>query len=652
MAAKTSRQLEKYTLVEEVGQGGMAVVYRGHDTSLDREVAVKILHPHLADQEESKRRFQREAQAVAKLRHDNILEIYDYSGLESDESYIVTEFIHGHTLKAFLTRHPISHPEIAAMIIAEVTGALGHAHGVGIIHRDIKPENIMIRADGRVKLTDFGIAQIVDMQQLTVTGQLLGSPAYMAPELVEGGAIDFRADIFSVGTLLYQLATAELPFKGKNPHEVLKRIADGNFVAPEAVNPLVGDKLGKIIRRALARNPAERYRSVEELHGALMDFLGDVDIEEPRAELRRYFADPAEYSRELQERVVRALTQRGKSALEQGRSAAALAYFDRVLCADPRNAEVLALLDQIARRRRMGRVMVVLAMVLLLGGGAYGVGQYWPLGGGGSARGSGSATAVAIGGSGSGSARAVVAGVGSSSGASGAASATAAGTGAVAAGTAAGTGSAAAGTSSGTAVASKMPGVKLASATVNGSVRRPKRHATRANKLLKARVGAGTGSARPAVVKARRVEIIPTPKAVTIFVDGKKLGAYGPDLRFLTLPAGDVELKFRNAACCFDKRISIGADKRPGVLRVRLPWKPGRLRVLVEPKRAKAEVILGSIVGRPGHALEVQIPAKEAYGRTTVELKVSAPGFATKTKRVQVRANAMTTTTVTLSPSK
>lgn len=187
------RQLQKYKLLEEVGQGGMAVVYRGIDTTLNREVAIKILHPHLAKEEESKQRFQREAQAVAKLHHDNILEIYDYSGESSNESYIVTEFIHGVTLMDFLARHPISHPEIAAMIICEVCLALAHAHNFSVIHRDIKPENIMIRQDGRVKLMDFGIAQMVDLHKLTVTGQLLGSPAYMSPELVQGDSSTFVA---------------------------------------------------------------------------------------------------------------------------------------------------------------------------------------------------------------------------------------------------------------------------------------------------------------------------------------------------------------------------------------------------------------------------------------------------------------------------
>ncbi|MCU1277451.1 MAG: serine/threonine protein kinase, partial [bacterium] len=164
----------------------MAVVYKATDTTLNREVAVKVLHPHLAEQAESRARLQREAHAVAKLRHENILEIFDYSGPDSAESYIVTEFIHGRTLKNFLVDQPLPYPEVAEMIASEVARALEHAHQFGVIHRDVKPENVMIRDDGLIKLTDFGIAQIVDKERMTVTGQLLGSPAYMAPEHVEG----------------------------------------------------------------------------------------------------------------------------------------------------------------------------------------------------------------------------------------------------------------------------------------------------------------------------------------------------------------------------------------------------------------------------------------------------------------------------------
>jgi len=181
---------------------------------------------------------------VAKLRHENIVEIFDYSGVEAAEaagsSYIVTEFIDGRTLKQVITDRPIAFPEIGAMIILQVARALAHAHAQKILHRDIKPENIMIRSDGVVKLMDFGISHMVDLERLTVTGQLLGSPAYMAPEHVEGRQLDFRTDVFAAGIVLYQLTVGKLPFEGKNPHEVLKRIAECRFVDPRQANPRIG----------------------------------------------------------------------------------------------------------------------------------------------------------------------------------------------------------------------------------------------------------------------------------------------------------------------------------------------------------------------------------------------------------------------------
>ena len=197
MPSLAGSKLDKYRIVEEVGHGGMAVVYRGHDTVLEREVAVKVLHAHLADREESRARLQREALAVAKLRHDNILEIFDYSGGTAAESYIVTEFIHGPTMRQWVDERLDPRPTVAAMIVHRLCLALHEAHRAGIVHRDIKPENVMVRErDGVLKLMDFGIAQIIDDQKLTLTGQLIGSPAYMAPELISGRPLDQRTDLF------------------------------------------------------------------------------------------------------------------------------------------------------------------------------------------------------------------------------------------------------------------------------------------------------------------------------------------------------------------------------------------------------------------------------------------------------------------------
>ena len=177
--------LEKYEILEEVGQGGMATVYRARDLRLGREVALKVLHPHLARQEEARRRFRREAQAVARLRHPAILEIYDYSGEEVPTAYIATEFIRGESLRDHLERRAPELPEVGMMIAVQLLGALQHAHENGVIHRDVKPENVLIGHDGGIKLADFGIAHLADGQGMTVTGTLLGSPAHMSPEQIQ-----------------------------------------------------------------------------------------------------------------------------------------------------------------------------------------------------------------------------------------------------------------------------------------------------------------------------------------------------------------------------------------------------------------------------------------------------------------------------------
>jgi len=367
--------LDKYELLERVGQGGMAIVYRGLDRSLKRTVAVKILHKHLAESKEARDRFEREAQAVAKLRHDNILEIFDYASKADSESYIVTEFIDGQTLKQFFTDRPITFPEVGAMIILQVARALAHAHAAGILHRDVKPENIMIRSDGVVKLMDFGISHMVDLERLTVTGQLLGSPAYMAPEHVEGRPLDFRTDVFAVGIVLYQLTVGKLPFEGKNPHEVLKRIAECKFVDPRVANPRIGNRLGRIILRAMAAMPNDRYPAIGEMVLALEAYLEESGIEAEKAtsELARYFKSPGPYEQALQERLVDHLTRRGQKLLADGEQAPSLDVFDRVLTIDPKNEKVLAILDGLNRRARVKTIAIAVAAVGLISAGGYAI---------------------------------------------------------------------------------------------------------------------------------------------------------------------------------------------------------------------------------------------------------------------------------------
>src|SRR5262245_61148309 len=357
----------------------MAIVYRGIDRQLKRVVAIKVLHKHLADYQEARDRFEREAQAVAKLRHENIVEIFDYSGVAAAEaagsSYIVTEFIDGKTLKQQITDRPITYPEIGAMVVLQVCRALAHAHAAGILHRDVKPENIMIRNDGVVKLMDFGISHMVDLERLTVTGQLLGSPAYMAPEHVEGRPLDFRTDVFAIGIVLYQLTVGKLPFEGKNPHEVLKRIAECRFVDPRQANQRIGNRLGRIILRAMAPAPGDRFPAMGEMVLALEGYLEESGIASDKiaSELGRYFQGPAAYEQALRDRMIDHLTRCGQRKLAEDDRTAALDVFDRVLTIDPQNAKVLELLDGINRRKRRRSQAIALGLAAVVALGAWGV---------------------------------------------------------------------------------------------------------------------------------------------------------------------------------------------------------------------------------------------------------------------------------------
>ncbi|HRI55382.1 MAG TPA: serine/threonine-protein kinase, partial [Pseudomonadota bacterium] len=349
--------LAHYRLLDQVGQGAMASVYRALDLTLDREVALKLLHPHLAREPESRLRFAREAKAVARLHHENILEIYAYSQEDAAESYLVTEFIAGPTLRSFLHAHRPRFPEVAAMIGWELSRALAAAHQMGIIHRDVKPENIMVRGDGTVVLCDFGIARILDKDTVTTTGQLLGSPAYMAPEHIRGEPQDGRSDLFSLGVVLYELLTGELPYRGRNPHETLTKIAAGQFTPVLEQAPLCSRELAAIVERTLSTEPQERPGDAAALERDLFACLSAAGISDPRAELRAYFQDPAAWEAAFSPRCLARLIECGQALRRQGRVAAALQAWGRAQILAPDDAALQSLIVGVARRRRARRIL-------------------------------------------------------------------------------------------------------------------------------------------------------------------------------------------------------------------------------------------------------------------------------------------------------
>jgi len=353
-------QLGRYRILEQLGSGGMSVVYKGLDTTLDREVAVKVLHPHLAGKEESRLRLAREAKAVAKLHHPNIVEVFDFSAAGTQEAYLVTEYIRGTTLRQFFTEHQeaFEPPELGAMVVHELSAALAQAHQADIIHRDVKPENVMVREDGVLKLMDFGIAKMLDREdKMTITGALVGSPAHMAPEIIEGEEAGPPADVFSLGTLLYLLATHRLPFTANNTTATLKRILDGNYEDPRQSLPTFSDGLSEILATCLARDPSVRYRDAGKLRDALADYLGGLGLSRVDEELSAFFLDAKGYRKKLRPRLTDALISEGERYLHDRRPARALASLNQVLALVPDDHRALVLLEKMNQARQKERAL-------------------------------------------------------------------------------------------------------------------------------------------------------------------------------------------------------------------------------------------------------------------------------------------------------
>jgi tetratricopeptide (TPR) repeat protein len=258
--------LGRYQIVGEVGRGGFATVYQGYDAGLQRPVALKVLHPELVRDEVALRRFQREAVAVARLRHPNIVVVYEFSQHDGF-AYIAMEYVEGTTLKAKLGK-PMPLDE-ARRIAVDVASALDYAHKNGVIHRDIKPANVLLTHDNHVVLADFGIA-ILAQHADSVTRGLLGTPQYMAPEQALGEPIDARSDLYALGIVLFEMLAGQVPFRGDTPLATLALQVNAPVPKLRGLNPAVPEAVEAVVERALAKDPAQRYPTAEEFRLALI----------------------------------------------------------------------------------------------------------------------------------------------------------------------------------------------------------------------------------------------------------------------------------------------------------------------------------------------------------------------------------------------
>jgi len=279
----------RYELADRLGSGGMSNVYRATDLTLERTVAVKILAEHLSDDERFVARFRREALAVAKLIHPNIVQVYD-TGIDESRHYIVMEYVEGRSGAQILQRHGPLESEIAAEAGVQACAGLDYAHRRGIIHRDVKPGNLMIVGGPvgggpmTVKLTDFGIARALAQTRITQVGSVVGTAAYLAPEQVRGEEATPATDVYALGVVLYQFLTGRLPYEGSTLAELAVRQQNERPLPPTTYNDEVPETLGGAVLRALEGDPSRRYASADELAGGLQMGLQGEDVTLPLEE--------------------------------------------------------------------------------------------------------------------------------------------------------------------------------------------------------------------------------------------------------------------------------------------------------------------------------------------------------------------------------
>ncbi len=278
--------LGRYQIKGVLGKGAMGLVYDGLDPGLNRRVAIKTILVKQLDEEMARmysKRFEREVRAVARLNHRNIVQVYDF-GSEGDVAYIVMEYIQGKELKDFFDANQRFDIKTAFRLMSELLDALDFAHEAGIIHRDIKPANVMVDAEGHAKLTDFGVARVVDPDgasagEATQTGAVVGTPSYMSPEQIQGQAIDRRTDIFSAGIILYQFLTGQKPFEGTQ-WALAKKIIQDDPVWPSKLVQ-IPPVIDRVVARALSKDPEHRYQTAKSFAASLQRILEGKPPEDP-----------------------------------------------------------------------------------------------------------------------------------------------------------------------------------------------------------------------------------------------------------------------------------------------------------------------------------------------------------------------------------
>jgi eukaryotic-like serine/threonine-protein kinase len=336
---------DRYEILRKLGTGGMAEVYLAHDRHLDRDVALKVLLSKYAEDPQFIERFRREASAAASLNHPNIVQIYD-RGEGEGTYYIAMEYLDGRSLKEIILRYGPLRADHVVSIAGQILEALRFAHRKDVIHRDIKPQNIMVDDEGRVKVTDFGIARAGSASAMTETGSILGTAHYLSPEQAQGGQVEAGSDLYSLGVVMYEMVTGALPFTGDNPVAIAMQHVHEAPVPPRSLTPAVPENLENVILRALAKDPSQRYLTAQA-------FLDDLKLVKEGQEVTL----PPDFG-DQETRLMAALESADPTQVRRSGSAAPA---NRPRETAPR------------RRRSAWPWILVLLFVVVLGGGAYGL---------------------------------------------------------------------------------------------------------------------------------------------------------------------------------------------------------------------------------------------------------------------------------------
>jgi serine/threonine-protein kinase len=292
----------RYELVELIGRGGMSSVWKAHDRLLDRTIAIKLLHEQFTQDEEYVERFRREARSVAQLSHPNIVTVID-RGEDEGRQYIVFEYVEGENLKQLIERSGPLPVRDALLLTLQMARALGFAHERGLIHRDVKPQNVLLNEDGQPKVTDFGIARSVDVEGVTITGTVLGTSEYIAPEQARGQRVDALTDVYSLGVLLYELLAGRVPFQGENFVAIALRHVNEPAPSVLELRPDCPPRVGLAVERAMAKRPERRFGSMNEFCAELQACLYELDSSSEEATMiSRPQAVPPRPRREAQKR--------------------------------------------------------------------------------------------------------------------------------------------------------------------------------------------------------------------------------------------------------------------------------------------------------------------------------------------------------------